>query len=175
MYAVGHAHIDSAWLCPARETVRKCARTFSTALGLLERYPDYHFVCSQAQQQAWMKERYPELFARMQERVAKGDFESIGSMWVEFDCNVPSGESLARQFLYGKKFFLDNLRDGDGRVLVARRLRVPGQPPPDHLPDRFPCIRKAEAVVERGRRLSPPQLLVGGYRCDAGARPFPTF
>ena len=108
MFALGHAHIDSAWLWPARETVRKCARTFSTALGLLERYPDYHFVCSQAQQHAWMKERYPELFARMQERAAKGDFEPVGSMWVEADCNVPSGESLVRQFLYGKRFFLDN-------------------------------------------------------------------
>lgn len=108
VFAVGHAHIDSAWLWPTRETVRKCARTFSTAVALLERYPGYHFVCSQAQQHAWMKERYPELFARMQERAAKGDFEPVGSMWVEADCNVPSGESLARQFLYGKRFFLDN-------------------------------------------------------------------
>ncbi len=108
VFAIGHAHIDSAWLWPARETVRKCARTFSTAVGLLERYPGYRFVCSQAQQHAWVKERYPELFARMQERAAKGGFEPVGSMWVESDCNVPSGESLARQFLYGKRFFLDN-------------------------------------------------------------------
>lgn len=108
VFALGHAHIDSAWLWPARETIRKCARTFSTAIGLLERYPGYQFVCSQAQQHAWVKERYPELFARMQERVAKGDFEPVGSMWVEPDCNVPSGESLVRQFVYGKRFFLEN-------------------------------------------------------------------
>ncbi len=108
VFAVGHAHIDSAWLWPTRETVRKCARTFSTALDLLERYPEHHFVCSQAQQHEWMKQRYPALFARMQERATKGDFEPVGSMWVESDCNVPSGESLVRQFLYGKRFFLDN-------------------------------------------------------------------
>jgi alpha-mannosidase len=108
VFAVGHAHIDSAWLWPVRETVRKCARTFSTALGLLERYPDYHFVCSQAQQHAWVKEHYPELFTRMQEMAAKGGLEPVGSMWVEADCNLPSGESLVRQFLYGKGFFLDH-------------------------------------------------------------------
>lgn len=105
--AIGHAHIDTAWLWPLRETVRKCARTFSTALGLMERYPEYYFACSQAQQHAWMRERYPELFARIQEQVARGRFEPVGSMWVEPDCNLPSGESLVRQFLYGKRFFLE--------------------------------------------------------------------
>jgi alpha-mannosidase len=105
--AVGHAHIDSAWLWPVRETVRKCARTFSTALQLVDLYPGYHFACSQAQQHAWMQERYPELFARMREQVTAGRFEPVGSMWVEPDCNIPSGESLVRQFVYGKRFFLD--------------------------------------------------------------------
>lgn len=104
--AVGHAHIDSAWLWPVRETIRKCARSFSTAVQLLDLYPEYHFACSQAQQHAWMQERYPELFTRMQEQAAKGRFEPVGSMWVEPDCNVPSGESLVRQFVYGKRFFL---------------------------------------------------------------------
>lgn len=105
--AIGHAHIDTAWLWPLRETPRKCARTFSTALALMEDYPGYYFACSQAQQHAWVREQYPELFARIRDRVSEGRFEPVGSMWVEPDCNVPSGESLVRQFLYGKRFFAE--------------------------------------------------------------------
>ena len=105
--AVGHAHIDTAWLWPIRETKRKCARTFSNALRLMEDYPEYHFSASQAQQYAWMKELYPPLYERMREQVEAGRFEPIGSMWVEADCNIPSGESLVRQIVHGKRFFLD--------------------------------------------------------------------
>lgn len=107
--AVGHAHIDTAWLWPLRETIRKCARTFSTALALMDRYPEYHFACSQAQHYAWMKEHYPTLFARIKEKVAAGQWHPVGSMWVEADTNVPSGESLVRQLLYGKAFFAEEL------------------------------------------------------------------
>ncbi|HEY3238158.1 MAG TPA: alpha-mannosidase, partial [Acidimicrobiia bacterium] len=103
--AVGHAHIDTAWLWPLRETVRKCARTFATAVTLMEDYPEYHFVCSAAQHLAWMEEHYPALFARIAERVGTGQFGPVGGMWVEADCNVPSGESLVRQIVYGKRFF----------------------------------------------------------------------
>ena len=105
--AVGHAHIDSAWLWPIRETKRKCARTFSNALRLMEDYPDYHFSASQAQQYEWMKQLYPPLYDRMRAQVEAGRFEPIGSMWVEADCNIPSGESLVRQIVHGKRFFLD--------------------------------------------------------------------
>ena len=107
--AVGHAHIDTAWLWPVRETVRKCARTFATAVTLMERYPEYHFVCSAAQHLAWIEERYPALFARIVERVRTGQFEPVGSMWVEADCNIPSGESLVRQILHGKRWFSEHL------------------------------------------------------------------
>jgi alpha-mannosidase len=103
--AVGHAHIDTAWLWPLRETVRKCARTFATAVTLMEDYPEYHFVCSAAQHLAWMEEHYPALFARIAERVGTGQFGPVGGMWVESDCNVPSGESLVRQIVHGKRFF----------------------------------------------------------------------
>ena len=105
--AVGHAHIDTAWLWPIRETVRKCARTFSTAVALMDEYPEYRFVCSQAQQHAWMEERYPSLFAEMRKKVESGQFEPVGSMWVEPDTNVPSGEALCRQLVFGKRFFMD--------------------------------------------------------------------
>ncbi len=105
--AVGHAHIDSAWLWPVRETRRKCARTFSTAIRMMEQDPDYVFVCSQAQQHAWMEQHYPTLFEQMKRHVADGQLEPVGSMWVEPDTNLPSGESLARQLVFGKRFFLD--------------------------------------------------------------------
>jgi alpha-mannosidase len=104
--AVGHAHIDTAWLWPLRETRRKCARSFSTALALMDEYPDYRFACSQPAQYAWMKESYPEIFQGIRDKTAAGQWEPVGSMWVEADCNLPSGEALARQFLYGKRFFM---------------------------------------------------------------------
>src|SRR5439155_6714568 len=105
--AVGHAHIDTAWLWPLRETQRKCARTFPTAVSLMDEYPDYRFACSQPQQYAWIKERYPRLWDRIAKKVADGQFEPVGAMWVEADCNVPSGESLVRQLVHGKRFFMD--------------------------------------------------------------------
>ena len=105
--AVGHAHIDCAWLWPLRETRRKCARTFSNQLRLLERYPEHHFVCSQAVQYQWMKDEYPELFEQIAEQVRSGRWEPVGGMWVEPDTNVPSGESLVRQLVYGKRFFAE--------------------------------------------------------------------
>ena len=107
--AVGHAHLDTAWLWPLRETVRKCARTFSTVLALMDRYPDYHFVVSQAQHLAWMRDHYPGLWSRLKVRIAEGRLEPTGSMWVEADCNIPSGESLVRQIIHGKRFYLDEL------------------------------------------------------------------
>jgi len=104
--AVGHAHIDSAWLWPVRETIRKCARTFSNVLALMDDDPEFIFACSSAQQFAWMKEFYPALFERIRVRVAEGRFIPVGGMWVESDTNMPSGESMARQLISGKGFFL---------------------------------------------------------------------
>ncbi len=105
--AVGHAHLDSAWLWPLRETVRKCARTFSNVVALMDADPDFVFACSSAQQYAWVKEFYPELFERIREHVAAGRFVPVGGMWVESDTNMPGGEAMARQLVAGKRFFLD--------------------------------------------------------------------
>ncbi len=105
---VGHAHIDSAWLWPVRETIRKCARTFSNVLELADADPDFRFACSSAQQYAWMKQHYPELFTRITEKVRSGQFVPVGGMWVESDTNMPGGEAMARQFVAGKSFFLEN-------------------------------------------------------------------
>jgi alpha-mannosidase len=103
--SVGHAHIDTAWLWPLRETIRKCARTFSTALDYMDKYPEYVFACSQAQQYAWMKAYYPDIWNRIKKAVRRGQWEPVGSMWIETDCNLASGESLVRQILHGKRFF----------------------------------------------------------------------
>ncbi|MEP6561065.1 MAG: glycoside hydrolase family 38 C-terminal domain-containing protein, partial [Nakamurella sp.] len=107
LHAVGHAHIDSAWLWPVRETIRKCARTFATVIDLMDSDPDFVFACSSAQQFAWVKESYPELFERIRAKVATGQFVPVGGMWVESDTNMPGGEAMARQFVAGKRFFLD--------------------------------------------------------------------
>ncbi len=105
IYAVGHTHIDTAWLWPLKETVRKCGRTFSTACRMMERYPDFHFACSQAQLYKYTKDNYPELYTQIKKWVKLGRWETTGAMWVEADCNVTSGESLVRQILHGLDFF----------------------------------------------------------------------
>lgn len=105
--AVGHAHIDSAWLWPLRETVRKVARTASNVTGLMDRHPDFVFAMSQAQQFAWLKQHHPAVYSRVRDKVAAGRFVPVGGMWVESDTNMPGGEALARQLVYGKRFFLD--------------------------------------------------------------------
>lgn len=105
--AVGHAHIDSAWLWPFAETARKVARTVANVLDLMDSDETFIFAMSQAQQFSWLKESHPALYARVKERVAQGRFVPVGGMWVESDANMPSGESLVRQLTYGKRFFLD--------------------------------------------------------------------
>ncbi|MFB4275947.1 alpha-mannosidase [Nonomuraea sp. MTCD27] len=105
--AVGHAHIDSAWLWPLRETVRKVARTTSNMTALLEDEPDFVFAMSQAQQWAWVKEHRPEVWAKVTKAVAAGRFVPAGGMWVESDTNMPGSEAMARQFVHGKRFFID--------------------------------------------------------------------
>jgi alpha-mannosidase len=103
----GHAHIDSAWLWPLRETQRKTARTFANVTALAKDYPELVFSCSQAQQYAWVRDRYPEIFRRMREAAKAGQWAPVGGMWVEADGNLPGGEALARQLVHGKRFFLE--------------------------------------------------------------------
>ncbi|MFL6019460.1 MAG: alpha-mannosidase [Gaiellaceae bacterium] len=103
--AIGHAHIDTAWLWPLAETYRKTLRTFSTQLRLMDEFPEYRFACSQAQQYAWIKERNPDLWERIRAKVDAGQFVPVGGSWIEPDLNLPSGESLVRQLLHGQRFF----------------------------------------------------------------------
>ncbi|MFD7499270.1 alpha-mannosidase [Streptomyces sp. NPDC059832] len=107
MSAVGHAHIDTAWLWPLRETIRKVARTLSNVTHLMDEHPGFLFAMSQAQQLAWLKEHRPEVYARVQEKAEKGQFLPVGSLWVEPDTNITGGEALVRQLTHGKRFYLD--------------------------------------------------------------------
>ncbi|GAA3746895.1 alpha-mannosidase [Salinactinospora qingdaonensis] len=105
--AVGHAHIDSAWLWPLRETVRKVARTTANVTSLMDDDPTLVFAMSQAQQLAWLRDHRPDVYARVRERAAEGRFVPVGGMWVEADTNMPGGEAMARQFSHGRRFFRD--------------------------------------------------------------------
>lgn len=102
--AVGHTHIDIAWLWIVQQAIEKGERSFSTVLKMMEDYPDYAFIQSQPQMYQFLKEQYPELYQVIKEKIVEGRWEAEGAMWVEADCNLTSGESLVRQIMYGKKF-----------------------------------------------------------------------
>ena len=103
--AIGNSHIDMAWLWPETETVEVVRNTFRTALDLMREYPDFKFTASAAQAYVWMEEKYPAIFQEIEQRVKEGRWEIVGGMWVEPDLNMPDGESLVRQILYGKRYF----------------------------------------------------------------------
>jgi len=101
----GNSHIDMAWLWPWTETVEVVRNTFGSALQMMREYPDLTFTMASAQAYSWMEEKYPSMFAEIQQRVKEGRWEIVGGMWVEPDLNLPDGESLTRQLLYGKRYF----------------------------------------------------------------------
>ncbi len=107
MFVFGHSHIDVAWLWPLAETERKCSRTFATQLDLMKEYPEYKFLQSQAHLYLMVKKKYPKLYDKIKEAVARGQFIPDGGMWVEPDTNVAGGGALIRQFIHGKRFFKD--------------------------------------------------------------------
>ncbi|KAK4630823.1 Alpha-mannosidase [Fulvia fulva] len=102
---IGHCHIDTCWLWPWAETKRKIARSWSNQCDLLDRYKEHRFCASQAQQYKWLETFYPYAFDRVKDHIKKGNFQPIGGSWVEHDTNLPSGESLVRQFVYGQRYF----------------------------------------------------------------------
>jgi len=101
---IGHSHMDTAWLWPIDETIEKCARTYANQLALMEQYPEYTFIQSSAYHSEVIRRYYPGLFSRIQKQVAEGRYEPNGGVWVECDCNIVSGESMVRQFLWGQRF-----------------------------------------------------------------------
>ena len=113
---IGHTHIDVAWWWTVAQTREKVARSFATVLKLMEEYPNYKFMSSQPQLYVFLKERYPELYEKVKERIREKRWEPEGGMWVEADCNLTSGESLVRQFMHGKRFFREEF-GVDNRIL----------------------------------------------------------
>jgi alpha-mannosidase len=107
MIGFGNAHIDVAWLWPLAETERKCVRTFSTQLALMEQYPEYKFFQSQPQLYVMVRKKYPDLYPKILAAVERGQWLPDGAAWVEPDTNLTSGESLIRQMVHGKRFFRD--------------------------------------------------------------------
>jgi len=105
IYCVGHTHIDVAWLWTLAVTQDKAVRSFSTVLELMRQYPEYTFMSSQPQLYKYVKKNAPEVYEEIRKRIQEGRWETEGGMFVEADCNISSGESLVRQFVYGKKFF----------------------------------------------------------------------
>ncbi|GJJ13977.1 hypothetical protein Clacol_008234 [Clathrus columnatus] len=105
IYAIGHCHIDTAWLWPYSATQQKVARSWSTQIDLMERYPEHRFVCSSAQQYKWLEQLYPLLFERVKEKIVSGQFHPVGGQWLESDGNMPSGEAFVRQFVLGQRYF----------------------------------------------------------------------
>ncbi len=104
VFMIGHSHMDTAWLWPVDETIRKCARTYSNVCKLMEQYPEYKFIQSSALHADWMRRYYPDIFEKMCKYVKEGRYEPNGGVWVECDCNITSGELMARQFMYGQHF-----------------------------------------------------------------------
>ena len=113
---IGHTHIDVAWWWTVAQTREKVARSFATVLKLMDEYPNYRFMSSQPQLYVFLKERYPELYEKVKERIRERRWEPEGGMWVEADCNLTSGESLVRQFMHGKRFFREEF-GVDNRIL----------------------------------------------------------
>ena len=102
---IGHSHIDLAWLWRYKHTREKGVRSFTTVHRMLEQHPEYLFMQSSPQLYASIKEDDPGLYAQITSWIHENRWEASGAMWVEADCNIPNGESLARQLLYGKKYF----------------------------------------------------------------------
>jgi alpha-mannosidase len=127
--AVGHAHLDTAWLWPLRETRRKVARTFANALGLMAERDDYRFACSQAVQYAWVEAEHPELFEQVRSAVRRGQWLPVGGMWVEADMNLPSGESIARQLVHGQRYFESRFGRRCEEVWIPDVFGYPGSLP----------------------------------------------
>lgn len=113
---IGHTHIDVAWWWTVAQTREKVGRSFATVLKLMDEYPNYKFMSSQPQLYAFLKERYPELYEKVKQRIKEKRWEPEGGMWVEADCNLTSGESLVRQFMHGKRFFKEEF-GVDNRIL----------------------------------------------------------
>jgi len=108
IYLTGHAHIDLSWLWPRGETIHRiCPLTFSSVLKLMRKYPFFRFCQSSAQIYEWMEKYYPDIFEEIKKNVKDGRWEIVGGSWSEHNATIPCGESLVRQYLFGKRYFME--------------------------------------------------------------------
>jgi len=170
--AVGHTHIDVAWLWSIDVTRNKAVHSFTTVLELMERYPEYIFMSSQAQLYAFVKEDAPEVYERIKERVAEGRWETEGGMWVEADTNVSSGEALVRQFLYGKKFFREEFGHDHKILWLPDVFGYAASLSTDHEEERHRLFHDHEDLLERIQPITLRHVHVGGYRRFQGPDSF---
>ncbi len=171
--AIGHAHIDTAWLWPIEETWRKCQRSFANVLALMDDYPDFKFACSQAAQYAVIEEMDPDLFARIKAKAAAGQWIPIGGSWVEPDCNLPSGEAMCRQFLYGQRYFERTFGARARTFWNPDVFGYAGQLPQLMREARHGPVPDPEAVVEPLHLAAASQLPLARPRRQRGADPLP--
>ena len=164
--AVGQTHIDVAWLWSIPVTHKKIARTFATMLRMIEQYPGYRFFQNQPQVYEYCKLLYPDVYEQVKARVADGSWEANGGMWVEPDCNVPSGESLVRQLVYGQRYFEERVRRALRRALPDGRIRHARLAAAAHAGQRDEVLRHHQDVVEPVQPHALRQLPVEGHRRD---------
>jgi alpha-mannosidase len=105
--ATGHGHLDVLWRWRLGNTREKAMHMFANMVQLMEQYPDFHYTQSQPQVYQLVKEDAPHIYEKVKALIRAGRWEPTGGMWIEADCNIPSGESLVRQILYGRQFFRD--------------------------------------------------------------------
>ena len=166
----GHAHIDLAWLWPLAETRRKANRTFHTMIRLMDRYPDFRFNASTAQLYAYLEEDDPKLIAEIKKKVAAGQWEPIGAMWVEPDTNMPTAESLRAAAALRPALFREAVRQAPYGLLAARLLRLlaGAAAAPAARRNRELLHDQGELVGDQQDAVRP--LLVGGPRRQPRAR-----
>ncbi len=174
VHAVGHAHIDSAWLWPVRETVRKVARTFANVVALQEQgEPGWSSRRPRRSSTRGWPEHHPALFERVRAQVAAGRFVPVGGMWVESDTNMPGGEALARQFVAGKRFFIDELGVEPLEVWLPDSFGYSAALPQIIAAAGSPLVPHPEDLLERDERDAAPHVRLGGHRRDADLHPLP--
>lgn len=117
VHSIGYTHIDVAWKWPIKQTRQKAVRSYQTVLNLMEQYPEYRFTASTPELYEYVREDAPDLFEKILKRIQEGRWEAEGGMWLEPDCNLVSGESLIRQFLYGTQYFEHVLHAGSQEIL----------------------------------------------------------
>lgn len=105
VHAVGHTHIDVAWLWDLKQTQEKVGRSFATATELQSRYPEYKFMASQPVLYEMLAEGQPDIFSRVKKSALNGLWEAEGAMYLEADCNLIGGESMIRQLEWGQRYF----------------------------------------------------------------------